>query len=566
MSRSKKDLPGKSYKQEATPLASLSQAFTVKRPLLWLAVIAFAMYVPTLYMGETDLDDGIAINTFHSINENITNIFASFQRTIFDTQADQYYRPVATDAMILNYQLADHGTNIALFHLVNVLLHMLCVILLFKLLVKLGIKELHSLILAGLFAVHPVLTEAVAWICARVETILAIFVLLFFLKTIDYANTGKIKYLALAALSLLLALFTKETAVAAAPVAFVLLVMLFRQEWKSRNMLIQYAVWAFCYAIWFTARSLVLSSHAAIPLTNMPHDFAYRLPLSIQYLGKIFFPFNLSVFPLQEDTVYYFGVVAAILLAALLFFSKHRDNKMILAGLAVFFMFLLPVFIVPKELSVQTYEYRLYIPFVGILLLLSQTTLFRNGITDRRLLAGSIGVAALFAVINFNYQRSFKDPLAFWTQAEASAPHSSYASMMLAARIGDPVRSNELFRKAFALNPKERYVNYIYAIDLQNKDSVQASEPYLLAEQKITGYYKCDFYLARVAIERKDYNAAIAHLERYLQTEKNDTIANNNLLLLYLDADHDDKAKEQAKRMKDMGLPVQQAVLDHFHL
>ena len=544
----------------------LPKKFTLKYPLLWLAIIAFAIYIPTISMGETDLDDGIAINTFHNINEDISNVFASFQHTIFGTQADQYYRPIATDAMILNYQLADHGKNIALFHLVNILLHVLCVTLLFKLLVKLGVKEMHSFILAALIAVHPVLTEAVAWICARVETILAIFVILFFIKSVDYVNTQRVKHLILAALFLLLALFTKETAIAAAPVAFVLLVVLLQEKWQSRSMLIQYIVWVACYAVWFTARSLVLSSHAAVSVANMPRDFLHRLPLSLQYLGKIFFPFNLSVFPLQEDTAYYFGIIAALVLVVLLYLNANRNNKMIIAGASVFFLFLFPVFIVPRELSEQTYEYRLYLPMIGVLLLLSQTSLFQNKLTDRQLLAGGIGMMCLFAGLNFSYQQSFKDPLAFWTQAAETAPHSSYANMMLAARVTDPEKSNQLFHKAFSLNPKERYVNYIYAVDLQNKDSVQASEPYLLAEQKITGYYKCDFYLARVAIERKDYTAAIAYLERYLKVEKDDATGNNNLLVLYLDTDHDDKAKEQAKKMKDMGLQVPQAVLDHFHL
>jgi hypothetical protein len=103
-------------------------------------------------------------------------------------------------------------------------------------------------------------------------------------------------------------------------------------------------------------------------------------------------------------------------------------------------------------------------------------------------------------------------------------------------------------------------------VRLQNKDSVLASEKYLLAEKQTSGYYECDFYLARVAMAKKDLNSAIAYLESYLKNDRKHAAANNNLLLLYLDTDQDDKAKEQAATMQKEGLEVPQAVLQHFNL
>ena len=546
--------------------SSDTAGFSIKYPLLWLAVATVVIYLPTLSMGVTDLDDGIFINDFRDYNENLQNLFTSFHRSVFGVIKDLYYRPLFLDLMILNYQVADHGKNIAAFHLVNVALEVTAVILLYKFFIKLKIKELHSFLLTLLFAVHPVLTETVAWISARIEIMLAIFVLLFFINAISYTDTGKIKNLLLSGLYLALAFFTKETAIAAIPAAFMLLVFVRRKNWRERRSLVQYGVWIGTFAIWFAMRTLAHMHYPAVPPVEMASSFVSRLPLISQYIGKVFLPFNLSVYPMQEDTAWYYGAIATAVFVLLLFTYRQRNMGIFIAGLSIFLVFLLPSFFVPKYINQQTFEYRLYIPMIGILLLLTQTPLLQNKLEDKKLLIAGVALCGLLSVINFNYQKSFNDPVAFWTQAVETTPHSSYANMMLAARTSDPDQSKQLFLKAFALNPRERYVNYIYAVMLQDKDSVLASEKYLLAEKEITNYYKCDFYLARVAIERKELPKAITYLETYLKNDRKNDMANNNLLLLYLDTDQDEKAKQQAMSMRDNGLNVPKAVLQHFNL
>ena len=562
------DQPGmpKMNKKKEPAIAALSTEFKIKYPFLWLAVGAFILYLPTISTGLIDLDDGVIINTYKDFNENLLNLLFSFKGTYFDTKADLLYRPVSYDIMILNYHLADHGANIAVFHLVSVLLHVTAVLLVYKLFIKLGVKGVHAFILTLIFAVHPVLASAVSWIAGRIETILCIFVLAFFIKAIDYADSGKIKNLLLSLLFLLLALFDKETAVVAAPAAFILLVVVLRNNWLSKRNLIQYCSWTACYVLWFVARSSALRGHQSLPSEGFVSHFVYRMPTMIQYIGKIFLPFNLSVFPLQEDTVYYYGIAASAMLMILLFLNKKRNVKLIVAGLSIFILFLAPTFLIPKILNVQIYEYRLYVPMIGILLLLTQTPLLQNKLNDKQLLTWGIMVCAVLACINFEYQKNFSDPLSFWTQAEASSPHSAYAKMMLSARIDDPAKSETLFLEAYKLDPDERQLNFIYGVHLQDKDSILASEKYFLAEKIKTGYYECDFYLARVAMEKKDLKTAIGYLESYIKNDSKNLSANNNLLLLYLDTDQEDKAKAQAQRMKKDGLEVPKAVLQHFNL
>lgn len=549
------------------PAATVAEKpFSVKFPLMWLSLSALIVYFPTISYKLTDFDDGIFINTFSEYNENVSNLFTSFQRGLFDAVKDTYYRPIFFDTMILNYQLSDHGHNLAIYHVINILFHIISVLLLYRLFIKLDVKPLHAFILTLVFAVHPVLSMAVAWIPGRNDTMLAICFLSFLIFSIDYAQKGKIRSLLLSALFLMLAFFTKETAVAAVPVAFILIVFVLKEHWLSRRNVVLYCLWGACTAAWLIVRSRATIKTDYLVPSQMLHDFLHKLPLIIQYLGKVFLPFNLSVYPMINDTVYYYGIAAAILLTVAVFLYKQRNLRVVLSGLGIFLLMLVPVLIVPDFLNLQAFEHRLYLPVIGILLILPQTRLFHSKLPDKALLAGGIGVAVIFSAINFMHQQSFSDPLSFWSQAVRTTPHSAYANMMLAARIGDPVQSDSLFLRAYSLNPNERLLNFIYGVRLQDHDSVAASEKYFLAEKKNSGYYACDLYLSRVAMERKDLRTAITYLESFLKKEPKHPIANNNLLFLYIDTEQPDKAHEQVKKMQQAGIEVPKEALRELRL
>ena len=530
------------------PETGSQKGLSIPFPFVLLALAVLVVYFPVFSFDLTELDDSIFIREFAAYNEDLSNLVTSFHRGLFDAVKDPYYRPLFMDTMILNYHLADHGQNIGSYHVINVLLHMGAVLLLFRLFRKLNIKELHAFVLCLIFAVHPVLSQAVAWIPGRNDTMLAIFILGFLINTINYANEGRTGSLILSAVLLLLAFFTKETAVFAAPVAFVLLIFVSGKKLLDKRNIIQYGVWTGCFLVWVLVRAAATTQTNISP-AQVAHDFLPRLPLILQYMGKVILPLNLSVFPTQQDTVYYYGIAAVIILGALVLLNKHRDNRVVWSGLAIFLLFLLPVLFVPNNLNEQSFEHRLYLPMWGILLVLSQSALFNKSLGDKQVFYTGTGIAALFAIMNFMHQKNFEDRLTFWKSATETSPNSAYANMMLAARLDNEQESYKLFRKAYQLNPNEKYLNFYYGVMLQKQDSVAESEKYLLKEKNTSGYYECDFYLARTAMEKKDFNAAIAYLSTYLKTDPGNTIANNNLLLLYMDTKQPDKAREHARSM-----------------
>ena len=546
--------PARPPRQEPVAAPVAPGPFAIKFPLLWLLLAAVVVYAGSLGFGLTDLDDTIFIKDFQDYNADLGNFFTSFGRGLFDATRDPYYRPLFADSMLLNAHFM--AGEVAGYHLVNLLLHLGCVALLYKLLLRLKVAPLTAFLLSLLFAVHPALSQAVAWIPGRNDTMLAFFTLLFLLLATDYADKGRVASLLLSVVCLLLAFFTKETAVFAAPVAFVLIVVLQQQPWRGRRNLLLYGTWIACFVVWYVARDKATAQSQQIGIVHLLAELPSRLPLIWQYLGKLLLPVNLSVFPVQQDTSNVPGLIAIGMLAALLLGAKSVNWRVVLAGAAIYMLFILPALLVPASLNEQVFEQRLYLPVIGILLVLSQTVIFKLP-GERVLLGGMVALCAGLGIVNYAHQRDFKDPLTFWTAAVNSSPHSAYANMMLGSRINnDMPRSCALFRKAYQLNPKEKYLNFYYGKMLQIQDSVLESEPHLLTEQQISGYFECDFYLARVAMTKKDTSAALRYLQAYLKADPANPQANNNVLLIFVTRGQMAAARQQAERMRAMGLAL----------
>jgi tetratricopeptide (TPR) repeat protein len=278
----------------------------------------------------------------------------------------------------------------------------------------------------------------------------------------------------------------------------------------------------------------------------------------IHYLGKIVLPVNLSVFPMLEDTSAVFGLVALALIILLVYLGKEKKRRVIIAGALVYTLFFIPALLVPASLNDQDFEHRTYVPMLGVLLVLSETALFRNSLRESSVLIIGLAICIVLSVMNLNHQKNFKDPVTFWKAAVETSPNSAYANMMLGARIDETDRSasDALIRKSYRIDSAAKYINYYMGVLLQQHDSVIESEPYFLKELQKSDYYMCYFHLARVAFEKQDRAAAIAYLETYLNRVPGDPQANNNLLLLYLETGQPDKARVVADRMKNFGLTV----------
>lgn len=123
-------------------------------------------------------------------------------------------RPLLKLSYALNWALAPSPFA---FRLVNVALHAANALLVYLLLSELArrraLPPLLPLLVAALFAVHPIQTEAVTYICGRSVSLMAFFYLLSLLAWLVAARTRQPGLKWLSALAFLCAFLTRETAI-----------------------------------------------------------------------------------------------------------------------------------------------------------------------------------------------------------------------------------------------------------------------------------------------------------------------------------------------------------------
>lgn len=521
-----------------------------KYAAIWLILISFVLYLPSVNLGFTELDDTIFIKEMSTYNQDAGNLFHSFKRGVFSEANDTYYRPLLLDSFILNAAFSKQ--NIGGYHFVNILLHLLAVWLLFSLLQQLGIQKMTAFWLSLIFAVHPVLTQAVAWIPGRNDTLLAVFVFPFLNACLKYREAPALKWLLIQAATLLAALFTKETALFALPAAWLLSVYLSEKKWWDGPTIRMYAVWVGGAIVYLLARSLATLEQSSLAFGDLLGSAFGRLPVLVAYFGKVFLPFNLSVFPMIADMTLLFGILALVGVGVLVYFSRSNNLRRMLVGLLVFILFLVPALMVPDALNNQDFEHRLYVPMLGILLLLSETILFKNKLSSKQMSMAAGGVALALAVMSLVRMPVFGDAVTFWSAAVESSPNSAYANMMLAARLDDTDmnRATTLMEKAYALDPNQKYINYYMGTLQVMKGQLLESEEYFLEEIKRTDYYKCYSHLGQIAFQKQDPMKAIEYLEKYIAVEAREAEMNNNLLMLYFQTNQMDKARTHAQNMQ----------------
>ena len=520
--------------------------------VLILASITFVVYARSLSLDYTKLDDSIFIVENAPYNADAHNLIVSFQRGLFNPTKDAYYRPMFLVDFILESRL--FGTSPAGYHFSNLIFHILSVILLFFFLQRLKIPPANAFLLSLIFAVHPVLTQAVAWIPGRNDMLLMILFFSSFILLFQYLDTGSPWRLLWQGVLFLAALFTKETAIIIPVVIGGILLFYIKPGWKK--IALPAATWIGAVLIWLLVRSTATLEKNWIAPSEMLRAGLERLGVILQYLGKIFFPVNLSVFPMAEDITLVWGIVALAGLIALIVWSKSWTKPLTWLGLAWFLIFLVPVLIVPKSLNDQVFEHRLYIPIIGILMMLSQAFPF-TGNVNPKLKFGIVGaIALLFSIQSIVRSGYFNDPVTFWTHAVEGSPHSAYAKALLGTKIDDPAIREKWFREARAIDPELKNLNYYLGKVLYDQNAIDSADFYLRKEVVHNQIPDAWFLLARIAFMREQFDSAAVYLEKVIELNPNDSQANHNLALLYFQHGKPEKSKKIIADMQARGMEV----------
>jgi protein O-mannosyl-transferase len=155
---------------------------------LALAVTVLAVYWPVRQHEFINYDDGPYVAENQHVSPGLTwkGIGWAFGQIHGERT---YWHPLTWISHMLDCQV--FGLKPAGHHLMNVWLHALNTVLLFLVFLRLTAKLWRCAVLAGLFALHPLQVDTVAWVAERKNLLAALFGLLAIWAYVGYATRGQ---------------------------------------------------------------------------------------------------------------------------------------------------------------------------------------------------------------------------------------------------------------------------------------------------------------------------------------------------------------------------------------
>jgi len=437
----------------------MTQKVKLLHPIIAIISTGFLLYGQSLFFDYSNFDDNVLILDNQAYISDFSNFFDAFKRTVFITGTDVFYRPIETIWFMLNAQVA--GSDLFFYHFTSILLHCIATYLVYVLLKRLHNSEQTSFLLSLIFLVHPLGSQAVAWIPGVVDVLVAVFSISSFLFFLNFIENKKQKDFLLHILFFALALYTKEIA---ACIALVCVAYFLINKHKNgiHTRLIMFVVgWVSVGFIWFAMRQASLDGQNQKHIFEMVASVFVNIPSILQYLGKVFFPFNLSVMPVIADTHFTFGGLALIIIAYSLKSSSNKRKSMLLFASIWFIFFLLPTLIQTSVFRVhQSYEHRMYLPLVGVLLFIAEFDWMKFfSFSKVQHKAVSITVLMALFLITIIHSRSFANTYSFLKNAVATSPSSSLAHRNMGIYYQDVNQlkeASESYVLSLMLNPHEK--------------------------------------------------------------------------------------------------------------
>lgn len=462
-------------------------------PFAWLVLIGFLCYGQTLGFGFSYLDDNILIVERVDELRDLSRLGTIFTRDVFHVPGGSagYYRPL----LILSFMVDAFfsGGHPFGYHFLNVILHLVATILVFLLLVRLEFSRLKSFCFSLLFLVHPALAQAVAWVPGRNDPLLAVFILASFLFFHNYLRTLGWKDLGWHLVFFLCALLTKESAVVF-PAVLVFYFVLVKKEKLKDFPRKTYLGWLGCLGVWFVLRTNAVDADMDLVSEGLMSTVE-NSPALLLYLGKVFFPFNLCVFPILRDASLGFGILAFFLMVFMIAGSREKQRETVAFGLLWFFLFLF--FALLKATTPASpadfLEHRLYLPMIGLVLALTSLKPFAHLKWRREVEAGVFIIFfGVFLTVNIVHARNFKDRLSFWQNAVQCSPHAAVARGNLGAMYyleGKYEAAVYEYRQALDLNPDQKMIHSNLGLILTvQKEWDRAEDEFLIEISKNPSY------------------------------------------------------------------------------
>ena len=563
-------------KQQPNLLSQVSERQSLSRfsdlTLMACLVVGAALpYLNTLRNGfvsddEMQVLDNPYIRNFH----HLLRIFTTPAASYVGVETPKYYRPLMNVGYLLCYQV--FGPHAFGFHLVNVVLHVLVVCAVFLLTKRMFQDRNLALMAAVLFAIHPIHSEAVAWIAASPDLQLSLFYLLTFWFFLAVAQPGgRFSYFAQLAMagSFVLAIFSKEQAVTLPLLATVYehFYRPDRAETRPARKVLRYAVLWLLTVLYLLFRVRVLgalTSGFSLNQLTWFQTFVSAIALVGRYLWKVLWPVDLRVFCPFHPSAGLFdpavvGGVATLAVCCALFFFLWRRAKPLSFGLVWMLVTLAPV-LNARWMPIFAFAERyLYLPSVGFCWLLGWGFLrlrarasARSAVWSRALLTAFAILVALCSFRIVTRNRDWRNNFTLYTNTLAACPDAYYVRKDLGAtywQIGDVESAEREFREVLKVEPQSTSaLGGLGLVHLKKQHYSEAIEFFKKALEFDPYNAEARLYLGVTYMDTHSLELAETELRTAVSLFPLNSNARNALGKVYLDEGRTAEAEEQFRQ------------------
>jgi Tfp pilus assembly protein PilF len=401
-------------------------------------------------------------------------------------------RPLLMLTYWFNYKTV--GLEPFAYHATNVVLHAFGAVLMWliarRLLQAVGEQDTRRrnllAALAGvLFLLHPVQTEAVAYVAGRSEA-LSVLLFLAAVAVFLYRPNEDIRLgQALAVLVLYGAACTvKEHTVVLLPL-LLLTDFYFKTPFRLAGILSNYRLYvpaallgtAAAAAIWKVLSASNATAGFRIAEFTWYEYFFTQLRVIWTYIRLYVLPVNLNgdyMYPVSRSLFEPASLVGGIALAALavLAWTYRRTYPLASFGYFAFLLLLAPTssFMPIKDLAA---ERRLYLPFLGLLLI--TLDLIRRWRASSAVLAATVvGAGVVAGAMTYSRSHVWSNSLAFWSDVVEKSPRNARAHFQLGFaqwQAGQCSSADSSYRRVAALQPADErlLVDWALVLDCLNR-------------------------------------------------------------------------------------------------
>lgn len=525
---------------------------------IYLSALISILLVTFLAFGNIINGDFVADDIFYVVNnENIRSVFnldiflATRKLTINGTQYN-LYRPIYI--FILAIQYAFFGLNPIGYHLVNIFLHSINSFLLYCLTLRYTNKKLLALLVALIFAVHPIHTETVSNITGLSEILSTLF-MLSALWCYSASKKSNLYYF-ISIIFYLLAIMSKENG---AILIGVVILTDICSNWLNFSSLKTKAIYYLGYiltlltyiAIKFSLRGAITTRQNLVfsgPIT----DRIYTMSLVfIKYFSLLIWPNKLiafyDVFIIPVVTKPTLPVIASLCLIVsiiILGFILLWYERITAFAILLFFGSMSIVSNIFFDIGVIMAERFLYFPSISICLI-AGTILYSLIIKENKLKVLGICLSIIIISLsitrtylrNFDWLNEDAVDIAFIRDAPESLrtaimQHEKAVKLFEAGQVNEAI---ELSKKVTSKNPNYAQAFYRLGIMLQSIDKQQEALEYLRRakelrpnELEISLAYAIGLLNNGIVAEAK------TELEAIIKVNPNSAEAHNYLGVVYI--------------------------------